>query len=1074
MKKIFLMLFLASGLIAQAQVYNNEWIDYNKTYYKFQVAVTGLYRISQPALAAIGLDSTPVQNFQLFRNGKEVPLYTSVSSGMMGSSDYIEFWGQMNDGKPDNSLYNQTDFQLSNMWSLETDTAAYFLTVNSLGTGLRLASTPNNIAGNILPPEPYFVDTVGSYFKGKINPGYAAIVGDYLYSSVYDQGEGWSSGDFYPGTLYTLETENNLNVYTGTGAPAPHLRINASGNALNTRSFRVRVNGDSVLGQEMDFFNYVKVDIPISMADITGASVTVDLWNWSPVSTDRMVVAQDEIVYPRQFNFGGAKNFFFSLPANINGNYLEISNFNYGGTAPVLYDLTNGNRYVADITNPALIKIALLPSSVDRNLVLVSEDPSNVKTVNTFKQRIFNNPGLAANQGNYLIISNQALLTASNGSHPVDDYSAYRSSAAGGGYNVKVYMIDELVDEFAFGIKMDPLSIRNFIRWARNNFTSPVKDVLLIGKGVTYDQVRANESDPNINKLFFVPTFGNPGSDMLLSAEPGTSLPLTPIGRISVITGDELNNYLSKVKEYEQAQAFSSSLIADKAWMKNVVHVIGGNDPVLGAILTAYMSNYQTIISDTLFGANVVTFSKTSTGTVQQLTNTDMQAYFQQGIGLLTYFGHSSASTLDFNLDNPQQYNNPGKYPVMIVMGCNAGNFFDYNLQRLSNPETLTETFVLAQERGSIAFIASTALSIAQYLDIYNTATYNAAANTLYGKTLGELLLHSINQTYSITTPNDYYARINCEQTTLDGDPALKLNTFAKPDYAVEDPLVKISPQFISLAQTQFRVDAKFINLGKAINTKVIIEVKRTYPDLTTAVILRDTLPNILYSDSITFYVPIVATRDKGDNKITITIDPDNLIDELYKNNNSITKDVYIYQDEASPVYPYNYAIVNNANIKLVASTADPFAPTKQYMMELDTTELFSSPFMITKTISSSGGILEFTPGITFTDSTVYYWRVAPVPASGQPIWNTASFIYLPASQFGFNQSHYFQHLNSSMDRVYLDTISRQWRFDSLSHNLFVNNTVFPTGGSQESNFTVSVDGNPYIRSAMCWVFIDI
>ncbi|HRF24366.1 MAG TPA: C25 family cysteine peptidase, partial [Chitinophagaceae bacterium] len=68
---------------------------------------------------------------------------------------------------------------------------------------------------------------------------------------------------------------------------------------------------------------------------------------------------------------------------------------------------------------------------------------------------------------------------------------------------------------------------------------------------------------------------------------------------------------------------------------------------------------------------------------VHESSSEAVRSLFQEGLGLLTYFGHSSASTLEFNLDNPDQYNNQGKYPVMIVLGCNAGNFFNFNTQRL-------------------------------------------------------------------------------------------------------------------------------------------------------------------------------------------------------------------------------------------------------------------------------------------------------------------------------------------------------------------------------------------------------
>src|SRR4029078_11208506 len=139
--------------------------------------------------------------------------------------------------------------------------------------------------------------------------------------------------------------------------------------------------------------------------------------------------------------------------------------------------------------------------------------------------------------------------------------------------------------------------------------------------------------------------------------------------------------------------------------------------------------------------------------------------------------------------------------------------------------------------------------------------------------------------------------------------------------------------------------------------------------------------------------------------------------DELYKSNNSVSKCFVIYEDEIRPVYPYNYAIINKPTIKFQASTANPLIGMKQYQFELDTTELFNSAFKKPQNVSSIGGVIEFNPNVTFTDSTVYYWRVAPTPATGSPVWNNASFVYLANSERGFNQSHYYQHLKSKNER---------------------------------------------------------
>ncbi|HAI82024.1 MAG TPA: hypothetical protein DCL43_00005, partial [Chitinophagaceae bacterium] len=62
------------------------------------------------------------------------------------------------------------------------------------------------------------------------------------------------------------------------------------------------------------------------------------------------------------------------------------------------------------------------------------------------------------------------------------------------GYNAKLYNINELIDQFAFGIKKHPLSIRNFIRMARQVYNQPLKAVFLLGKGVSYDEYRRFES----------------------------------------------------------------------------------------------------------------------------------------------------------------------------------------------------------------------------------------------------------------------------------------------------------------------------------------------------------------------------------------------------------------------------------------------------------------------------------------------------------------------------------------------------------------------------------------------------
>lgn len=237
MKRLLFCLLVLAGFVANSQVvYNNEWIDHAKTYYKFKVGKDGLFRIPQATLATAGLGSTPAEHFQLWRNGVEVPIYTSVATGALSASDYIEFWGQMNDGKPDKQLYRRPEYQLNDKWSLQTDTATYFLTVNPAGNNKRLVTTANNVAGTTLSPEPYFMYTAGQYFKNRIHNGKAVNVGSYFYSSSYDEAEGWTSTEItsnatLSGINYGSNTFTFSNLFTYSGGPDAKLVVAVSGNA---------------------------------------------------------------------------------------------------------------------------------------------------------------------------------------------------------------------------------------------------------------------------------------------------------------------------------------------------------------------------------------------------------------------------------------------------------------------------------------------------------------------------------------------------------------------------------------------------------------------------------------------------------------------------------------------------------------------------------------------------------------------------------------------------------------------------------------------------------------------------
>ena len=1072
MKKFLFTALISLLVVTGFSQLNNSWIDYNKTYYKFKIGKDTFCRIYQPTLATAGLGSTPAQNFQLWRNGKQVRLFTSVDSGTMGSTDYLEFWGEMNDGKADKILYRDTAYQLDDKYSLFSDTATYYLTVNSSSSNLRYLQSTNPVVGTTLTPDAYFMRRIEKHYKDHINRGYAAILGEHVYSSAFDLGEGWSSSDINACCPLSYVTYG-INRYTGGPANNVTFTIAAFGNALYTRDLGANINGIPVLPtiNPMPYYSYHKDtvrNLPNSvLTSPSFISLSIRGENSSNSGSDRIVVPVYTVTYPATFNFNDQKNFYFELAPSATGNYLVINNFTSNGVEPVLYDGTTNRRFLGDITTPGQVKF-VLPASAEpvRKFNLMSQETANILTIPALTAKTFLNLSIPANQADYIIISNPVLYNNGSGINYVDQYRQYRSSAVGGRYNAKVYDIGELTEQFGFGIKRHPSAIRDFVRYASGSFATKPKFVFLIGRAVVYNDYYNNQASPDADKLNLVPTFGWPASDILLVSNPGTVVPLIPVGRIGAITGNEVGNYLQKMKEYEQAQQSPIQTIAAKAWMKNMVHISGGIDSIETSSFVGHLNRYKTVAEDTLFGAHVETFAKSGSGSVQEASSTRVDQLFKEGLSFISYFGHSSANTLAFNLSNPETYLNQGKYPFFNVSGCSAGNFFNFDPTRVSGSMSLSEKYTFASQKGSIGFFADTHFGIEPFLNYYNTSFYKEFCKDDYGGTVGAQLQAVLQSLGSNPTSLDYYTRIHLEELTLQGDPALKINAHPKPDYIIEEQLIKISPSIISVADPSFNLNVKMLNIGKAINDSIRVTVKRKLPNDTIKILFNQVIPALKYSDSVVMTVPINPVTDKGLNKIIVTLDVDGKVTELSELNNTAEKDFYIYEDELRPVYPVNFAIVNQQNITFSASTANPLVPLRQYVMEIDTTEFFNSTFKKTFNASGAGGVIEFKPSnIAFTDSTVYYWRTSMVPnGNATIIWNNASFVYLANSTTGWNQSHLYQHLKSAYKNISLDSASRSLKFNPRTSLIVSNNGMYPTSLAEGSEFNLQINGAQYIQ----------
>ena len=121
----------------------------------------------------------------------------------------------------------------------------------------------------------------------------------------------------------------------------------------------------------------------------------------------------------------------------------------------------------------------------------------------------------------------------------------------------------------------------------------------------------------------------------------------------------------------------------------------------------------------------------------------------------------------------------------MYVNGCYAGNYFTFDLGRLSTGKSLSENYVFIKNKGAIAFVASSHFGVVNYLNILLSDLYNLMSHEDYGKSIGTI---EIDAGKKVTTllPTDFIARCQTEQMGIHGDPAITISDEKLPDYDIE------------------------------------------------------------------------------------------------------------------------------------------------------------------------------------------------------------------------------------------------------------------------------------------------
>ncbi len=979
-------------------LYGNEWIDYTKTYYKIKVVDDGVYRIPATTLQAAGVPiaSIPTAQYRLYRYGRQEPLFVSAEP-TLGSQDFIEFYGEKNRGELDRHLFDNPNTEQVNPWySMFNDTTAYYLTWETTGTPLRYAAITNDLT-NLPPKEVYCWYTERQVFT-------AAHVKRRISTEALNS---WFDGDGWGSEAALVNSASFTPLAAFTSGPAGRMNIRY---AVNIGSHKQRIFVNDSLRSEKIFFGFrVVQDTMLIQPSDFRKPITVKIQGVQN-EQDRNILAGIEFNYPRSFQFNNARFEQFSLSASAASRYLELQPFSSGGEPPVVFDLTNRIRIEA-ISADGVFKMKLPIAAGNRRIAVVAPRGGIKEVSSLIPIKFTDYRNLKAD---YLMIAGPRMLNGSDDA--VAEYSNYRRSTTGGAYNVAVVRVEDLYEQYGYGVRFHPLSIRNFVQYISKHW--PLRHTLLAGKSMEYPLFRTSAAQRSeYGVTFFVPSFGYWGADMPFTMPSNRIVrPVSTIGRLAVINGQEMSGYLKKVKEHENYLTNAQQTPEDKSWMKRVMHISGGNSGET-AIIRNNSADMANILRNNKFGADIRTFYKTSDDPIQESGFEQLLDLVNSGISLWMIYGHSNSQFIDFNIGQPNTYNNKGRYPFMMLLGCNSG----YCSGKL---RSIGERYTLIPNKGTIAYVATVSWGYIDVLHTYGKQYYQRLGGTDYGKTIGEVMQNTVGDFEKGSRRLFLDALLH--QNVLQGDPAIRLYPHAGPDFLVDNQNVTLTPNPVGLDEKSLKVEFDIVNLGSNTGKKLRLDILQQLPDRSTLTRLTDTVAAPGNRGRFSYNIPTRGSK-VGFNRILIRLDGDNAIREepatAEANNELMSSDgqsgvpVYFFANDIQPVGPSDFAIVNRQTTALYASTLNTDAGVSRYLFEFDTMHTFSSPFLKKTSFVSKGGLLTWTPPFMPEHGKAYYWRVArDTLLNGQNAWRTRSFVYLnQRPESGWNQSHKGQYSSNRL-----------------------------------------------------------
>ncbi|MFZ4590624.1 MAG: type IX secretion system sortase PorU [Ignavibacteria bacterium] len=864
-------------------------------FFKMEVKETGIYRIDKNFLSSAGINTANIdpRTIKIYGNGgRELPYLNSApvpedlvqnpiyvsgeSDGVFNDNDFILFYGL----SPHQWIQQGSSyFHKLNTYS---NVNYYWITYGG-SNGIRMPEIQSSNLPNISPLGS-FTDKI--YDEPEVNN--LGSTGNLWVSQRIGYGEPFSFSKQLPGYLSGTDIKCKLVLGNGTINSDAYYSVTDNNSGFSNAYSVYAVNG------VFSHISLSEVNFQYPLNSGSSMNLKATLTQAYNVPTVSGYYDYLEVFYSRGLN-------------TAENNLLKISSFDTVGTIEYQVSPFNSSTVkVFKVASQTDIKI-VNPISYSGGTVRFQDNANLITSVKDFYvagDNSYKTPvsitGKVPNQNlrgisdgaDYIIYTTSDFVSAAN------RIKAQKEAPGEGSPNyLKTIVIDinQVYNEFSGGLT-DPVAMRNFLKYAYNNWVRRPMYVLFLGDG-SFDY----KNIFNLSSKNFVPPIErtDPGMNEISSYNsddfitdinedyPSPEAVRTDFssGRFCINTLRDANAIVDKIIQYESSQNIG-------IWKKKIMYCADdgwtteNNQGEEGDLHTRQCETIAETYTTKDFEKEkvyIVSYPAVITpqGRRKPGANIDIIKGWNEGRLLINWTGHGSidlwAHEHVFVKDESiPLMKNKNRYPIVTIASC--------DLARWDDPFIISaaEQLVYIPEAGAAAVIAATRPVYANYNEIFNNTLWN---NIMFYKDTLNLPIRIGKAMYNVKNQLSSIGE-NDMKFCLIGDPTLRVSIpqyFTRIDSInsksiVNDTAIVKSLQRMRISGSILKTDSTFWNnFNGDIDLKVldvdknitILDFGRTFNyRLDGGTIYKGTAKVVNGLWSIEFIVPKDISYNSGNGKI--------------------------------------------------------------------------------------------------------------------------------------------------------------------------------------------------------------